>query len=87
MYFGLAQIITDKGLLTNKLEKENYVKYIRNSQSFFFLDNEEYHSDQHIFTAQIRLEDNIYFLKRKYTKMSEVFSITGGYMQIISSNN
>ena len=83
MYFGLAQIITDKGLLTNKLEKENYVKYIRNSQSFFFLDNEEYHSDQHIFTAQIRLEDNIYFLKRKYTKMSEVFSITGGYMQII----
>ena len=83
MYFGVAEINTDKGLFSTNIKKENYIKFIKDSQSFFFLDNKDYHSGKEIFTAQIRLEDNIYFLKRKYTKMSEVFSTTGGYMQVL----
>ena len=83
MYFGLAEINTDKGFISTNINKENYIKYIKNYESFFFLDNDDYLKGEKIFSAQIRLEDNIYFINRKYTKMSEVFSTTGGYMQVI----
>jgi hypothetical protein len=83
MYFGLAEINTDKGFISTNINKENYIKYIKNYESFFFLDNDDYLKGKKIFSAQIRLEDNIYFINRKYTKMSEVFSTTGGYMQVI----
>ena len=82
MYFGVAEINTDKGLFSTNIKKENYIKFIKDSQSFF-LNDKDYHSGKKIFTAQIRLEDNIYFLKIKYTKMSEVFSSIGGYMQVL----
>jgi len=83
MYFGLAEINTDKGFISTNINKENYIKYIKNYEAFFFLDNDDYLKGNKIFSAQIRLEDNIYFINRKYTKMSEVFSTTGGYMQVI----
>ena len=83
MYFGLAEINTDKGFISTNINKENYIKYIKNYETFFFLDNDDYLKGKKIFSAQIRLEDNIYFINRKYTKMSEVFSTTGGYMQVI----
>jgi hypothetical protein len=83
MYFGLAEINTDKGFISTNINKENYIKYIKNYETFFLLDNDDYLKGKKIFSAQIRLEDNIYFINRKYTKMSEVFSTTGGYMQVI----
>ena len=85
MYFGIAEIDTDKGLFSTNILKQKYIKYIRDFHSFFFLDNEQYQSGKSIFTAEVRLEDNIYFVNRKYTKMSEVFSATGGYMKVIST--
>ena len=85
IYFGVVEISTDIGLFTNEYKEEKYLKYMRDLHSFFFIDNEKFHLDNGIFSAQIMLEDYIYTQKRSFTKMSEVFSSTGGYMQVIST--
>ena len=85
MYFGISQINTDKGLFSTNIKKETFIKYIRDFHSFFFVDSEHSRSGKEIFTAEVRLEDNIYFINRKYTKMAEVFSALGGYMEVIST--
>ena len=85
LYFGITEIDTDVGLFTNKVNKEIHLKFQNDIANTFFVDNEENQKNttKEIFTAQIRLEDNIHFQKRTYTKMSLVFSTTGGYMQVI----
>ena len=85
LYFGITEIDTDVGLFTNKVNKEIHLKFQNDIANTFFVDNEknQKNTTQEIFTAQIRLEDNIHFQKRTYTKMSLVFSTTGGYMQVI----
>jgi hypothetical protein len=85
VYIGIAEIDTDIGLFSNHIKKDNYIKFIRDFHSFFFVDQEYYNAGKKILTAHIRLEDSIFYLKRKYTKMSEVFSSIGGYMQIITT--
>jgi hypothetical protein len=83
MYFGITEIDTDIGIFSNKIKREIYLKYINDFHSFFFLNEEDYKSGKEILTAEIRLGDSIHFQKRTYTKMSQVFSTTGGYMQVI----
>ena len=84
MYFGITQIETDIGLFSSQIKKESYIKFMRDFHSFFFTDNQE-NQDKEIFTAQIKLEDTILLHKRSFAKMSQVFSTTGGYMQVIST--
>ena len=83
IYFGINEIDTDIGLFSNIIKKEIYLKYMKDFHSFFFLNEEDYKSGKEILTAEIRLGDNIHFQKRTYTKMSQVLSTTGGYMQVI----
>jgi len=83
IYFGITEINTDIGLFYTKIKKEIYLKYINDKSNIFYTDNKIYKPQQEIFNCQIRLEDNIHFQKRTYTKMSVVFSTTGGYMQVI----
>ena len=83
IYYGITEINTDIGLFTNRIKKEIHLKYINDISNIFYLDKEEYNSGNEIFSAQIRLGGNIHYQKRTYTKMSVVFSITGGYMQVI----
>ena len=83
MYFGIAEINTDKGFFQSNIQKETYAKYIKDFYTFYFIDKEHYYSGKQIFTAEIRLENNIYFFKRDYANMSEVFTKTGGYMQFL----
>ena len=83
MYFGIAEINTDKGFFKSNIQKETYAKYIKDFYTFYFIDKEHYYSGKKIFTAEIRLENNIYFFKRDYANMSEVFTKTGGYMQFL----
>ena len=83
IYFGITEIDTDIGLFSNIIKKEIYLKYLNDFHSFFFLNDEDYKSGKEILNAEIRLGDNIHFQKRTYTKMSQVFSTTGGYMQVI----
>jgi hypothetical protein len=85
IYFGITEIDTDTGLFTTNIKKDTYLKYINNYHSIFHVEDDDYLSGKEILTAQIRLQDNIYFQKRSYTKMSQVFSTTGGYMQLIST--
>ena len=85
IYLGITEIHTDVGLFVNSIKKENHLEYRKYSQSFFFINESEYHNGKEIFSAEIKLEEYIHVQKREYTKMSEVFSVTGGYMQLIST--
>ena len=85
IYIGITEVQTDVGLFSQSLKREQHLEYRKYSQSFFFVNETEYHNGKEIFTAEIKLEEYIHFQKREYTKMSEVFSITGGYMQLIST--
>ena len=85
MHFGLFEINTDVGLFSNEIKKETYLKYIRDFHYSFLIDNESSHSNKELFSTRIILEDFIYYQKRTFTKMSQVFSTTGGYMQVIST--
>ena len=85
IYFGITEINTDTGLFLNTIKKETYLKYIKDLHSIFFFENKPNYGGKEIFSAQIRLEETINFHKRTFTKMSQVLSITGGYMQIIST--
>ena len=73
------------GLFSQSLKIEKYLEYRKYSQSFFFISEEEYNNGKEIFSGKIKLEEYIHFQKREYTKMAEVFSVTGGYMQLIST--
>lgn len=85
IFLGITQVKTDTGLFTNRIKSENFLQYRNYLQSFYFINENEYHKGKEIFSAQIKLEEYIHVQKREYTKMSEVFSITGGYMQLIST--
>ena len=85
IYFGMVEIDTDIGLFRTNIKKDKYLQYIRNYHSFFFIDKEGDLTNREILSIQIRLEDNVYFQKRTYIKMSQVFSTTGGYMQVFST--
>jgi hypothetical protein len=82
---GLTEIETDVGLLEHSIKKKYYLKYRKYSQSFFFIETQEYNEGKEIFSGKIMLEEYIHVQRREYTKMAEVFSITGGYMQLIST--
>ena len=85
LHFGLFEINTDIGFFSNEMKKETYLKYIKDFHSSLNIDNGKSPFGKEIFTTQILLEDCIYYQKRTFTKMSEVFSTTGGYMQVIST--
>ena len=85
IYMGITQVHTDEGLFSQNIKIEHFLEYRKYYQSFFFINETEYHNGKEIFGAQIKLEEFIHIQKREYTKMSEVFSITGGYMQLIST--
>ena len=85
IYLGITEVKTDIGLFNNIIKSENYLQYRNYLQSFYFISETEYHQGKEIFSAQIKLEEYIRVQNREYTKMSEVFSITGGYMQLIST--
>ena len=78
LFFGITHIITDIGLFSNNYKKENYLRYIKEHHNF-----KQDLSKNKIISTEIRLEDKIYYQNRAYTKMSQVFSTTGGYMQMM----
>ena len=85
LYFGIAEIDTEMGLFSSQIKKDRYLKYINRYNAIFYFEDNGNATKKEILTAQIRLQDNIYFQKRTYIKMSQVLSTTGGYMQVIST--
>ena len=85
LYYGLTEIQSDIGIFGEDIEKHQYLAYRRSSQTFYFRDKEEYERGSEVCVLQIRLDDSINIQKRSYTKISEIFSKIGGYMQLIST--
>jgi hypothetical protein len=83
IYFGIIEVQTDLGFLFTNLKKEKYLQFRQYHDTFIFRDIEDYHSGKDLFTAQIRLEEYINIQKRTYTKFPEIFSLIGGYMQLL----
>ena len=83
--FGLVEIHTDIGLLNEDIKKDKYIQFKKEVQTFSFRDLDEYLSGKDICLVQIRLDDTILVQKRTYTKISEILSRIGGYMQLMNT--
>jgi hypothetical protein len=85
LYYGLTEIQSDTGLLGEDIKTQQYLRYRKHYESFYFIDKEPYVTGKEICVLQIRLDDSIEVQRRTYTKLSEIFSKIGGYMQLIST--
>ena len=85
IYYGITDVQTDTGLLFENLETKRYLEYRKEIQNFYFREEEEFYNGKESCSIYIRLDDIIKVQKRSYMKLKEVFSSTGGYMQLIST--
>ena len=85
LYYGLTEIQSDSGIFGEEIQKEQFLRYRKNSESFYFREKAEIESGNELCVLQIRLDDSINVQKRSYTKLSEIFSKIGGYMQFLST--
>ena len=85
LYFGITEVQTDVGLFLEEINKENYINFIKSTQAFYYRDEEYYYNGETMCEIQFKIGDDIRIQKRSFMKMSEVFAITGGYMQLIST--
>ena len=90
IFFGITEIHTDVGLLSENIHKQRFMNFMKTTQGIYYKDDEnvrEGKDDENnpICEVQIRMGDDIRIQKRTYMKMSEVFATVGGYMQLIST--
>ena len=83
--FGVTEIHTDTGLINENIKIERYLKFRKELENFTYREVKDYHEGRSLILAQIRLEDTIQIQTRKYTKISEIFSRIGGYMQLMNT--
>ena len=81
--FGLTEIQTDIGFFNEQIKNDKYIQFRKEFQTSSFRDEGEYLKGKDICLIQIRLDDNILIQKRNYTKISEILSRIGGYMQLM----
>ena len=81
----MTEIHTDTSLINEQINKERYLQFRKVLETFSFRDEKDYLSGQSLILVQLRLEDTIYIQKRTYTKISEIFSYIGGYMQLMNT--
>ena len=81
--FGLTEIQTDIGFFNEQIKNDKYIQFRKEFQTSSFRDEGEYLKGKDICLIQIRLDDNILIQQRKYTKISEILSRIGGYMQLM----
>ena len=62
-----------------------YLKFRKELENFTYRDEKDYHAGKSLILVQLRLEDTIQIQTRKYTKISEIFSRIGGYMQLMNT--
>ena len=85
LYYGLTEIQSDTGIFGEDIKTQQFLRYRKHYESFYFIDKEPYVTGKEICVLQIRLDDSIEVQRRTYTKLSEIFSKIGGYMQLIST--
>ena len=81
--FGLNQVHTDIGLINEQIKEDRHIQYRKEIQTFSFSDESFYLSGNDIIIVQIRLDDTVLIQKRTYTKISDILSRIGGYMQLM----
>ena len=83
--FRVTEINTDIGLISEDIKSEKYLQYFKELQTFTFRDEQEYYNGKSIILVQMKLDDTILIQRRTYTKISEIFSRIGGYMQLMNT--
>jgi len=83
--FRVTEISTDTGLISEDVKKIKYLQYFKELQTFTFRDEEDYYSGKSVILVQFKLDDTILIQRRIYTKIAEIFSRIGGYMQLINT--
>ena len=83
--FGITEVHTDTGLINAKVTKDRYFQFRKEVQTFSFRDEQEYYNGKSIILVQFKLDDAVIIQKRSYTKISEIFSRIGGYMQLMNT--
>ena len=81
--FGLTEIHTDTGLFSENIRKDKYIQFRKEKQTFSFKDENDLKNEKESCLIQIRLDDTVLVQKRAYTKISEILSRIGGYMQLM----
>ena len=85
VFYGITEIQTDKGLFFEQIHKDRYINLMKTTEGLYYQELNNYYKGESMCEVQIRMSDDIRIQKRTYRKMSEVFAITGGYMQLIST--
>ena len=83
--FGLTEVHTDTGIFNEKTNIKKYLKFRKDFQNFQFRDENDNYSGKNIILVQLKLDDTIIVQKRSYTKITDIFSRIGGYMQLINT--
>ena len=83
--FGVTEIRTDTGLFEKKLKVDRYLQYRKEVQTFSFRDEKDYYAGKSVILVQLRLDDTILVQTRAYTRIPEIFSRIGGYMQLMNT--
>ena len=83
--YGITEIQTDNGLFYENIDKKQYLRYVNEQETFYFRTDEEDSQGKQLCMIQIRLDDKINIQKRSYKKLPEIFSLIGGYMQLLST--
>ena len=83
--FGITEIHTDTGLIKDQIYKEKYLQFRKVLETFSMRDEKDYHSGKNLILVQLRLEDTLLVQTRAYTKISEILSRIGGYMQLMNT--
>ena len=83
--FRITEINTDIGIISENIKREKYLQYFKELQTFTFRDEQDYYNGKSIILVQMKLDDTIFIQTRIYTKISEIFSRIGGYMQLMNT--
>ena len=83
--FGVTEIHTDTGLIEENIKIDRYLQYRKDIQTFSFRNEEDYYAGKSVILIQLRLDDTILIQTRTYTRISEIFSRIGGYMQLMNT--
>ena len=85
LYFGITEVQTDEGLFNEVIKSRRILQYRKESQVYYFRNEQRYYEGDTMCSIQFRLGDDIRIQKRSYNKITEVLATTGGYMQLIST--
>ena len=67
------------------IHKEDYISFIKSEQNIYYRNTDHYYNRDIMGEIQFKIGDDIRVQKRSFMKMTDVFAIIGGYMQLFST--